>query len=98
MLADRRTGELHHVAFAGNLDQREIAGAAADVADQNGLAIEESFLRLGEVIGDPGLESRGGFFEQSQIYEAGLLGGFDSEFAGFFVERGGNRQNDVLFG
>ena len=45
MLADGGARELDLVAFAVDADQREVAGAAADVADQHHLAVEEALLR-----------------------------------------------------
>ena len=42
MLADGGTGEFHPVAIAIDADQREVAGASADVANQNILAVEHS--------------------------------------------------------
>ena len=78
--------------------RREIAGAAADIADQHGLAVEQFFVRSGEMAGDPGIEGGGGFFEQRQIFDAGCARGFDREFARFFVEAGRHGQHDMLLG
>ena len=50
----------------------EVAGAAADVADQHDLAVEQHLARLREVVGDPGIERRRGLFEQRQLLDARL--------------------------
>jgi len=89
MFSDRGAGEVDFVAVAGDFDEREVAGAAADVADENDLTVEEQLARLVEIAGDPGIEGRGGFFEQREARESGLFSGHDGEFAGFFVEGGG---------
>ena len=98
VLADRGAGEVDQVAFAGDADEAEIAGAAADVADQNDLAIEELLAGRGEVVGDPGIEGRGGLFEQRELLDAGIARGHDGEFARLFVEGGGDGEDDVLLG
>ena len=66
MLADGGAGEVDLVAIARDANQREVAGAAADVADQHHLAIEQQLAGAREIVGDPGIEGRGGFFDQSQ--------------------------------
>ena len=67
MLANGGAGEVDQVALAGDADEAEVAGAAADVADQDDLAIEEELAGLGEVVGDPGVEGGGGFFEEGEL-------------------------------
>ena len=67
MLADGGAGEVDQVAIARDADEAEVAGAAADVADQDDLAIEEELAGLGEVVGDPGVEGGGGFFEEGEL-------------------------------
>ena len=98
MLADRGAGEIDLVAIARDADQREVAGAAADIADQHDLAVEEQLARAREVVGDPGIERRGGFFEQGEARQAGIVRGLHGEFARFFVERRGDGEDDVLLG
>ena len=98
VLADGGAGEVDQVALARDADEAEIAGAAADVADQHDLAVEELFARLGEVVGDPGIEGGGGLFEEGEALDAGIARGHDGEFAGFFVEGCGDGEDDVLFG
>ena len=44
MLADRSSCELDAVALPVYPDKREVAGAAADVAHQHGLTVEEQLL------------------------------------------------------
>jgi len=78
VFADGGAGEFDEVAGAGDFDESEVAGAAADVADENGLAVEELFLGGGEVVGDPGVEGGGGLFDEGDAVEAGLGGGVSS--------------------
>ena len=73
MLADGGAGEIDQIALARDADQAEIAGAAADVADQHDLAIEKQLAGLRQVVGDPGIERGGGLFEQGELGQAGLV-------------------------
>ncbi len=98
MLADGSAREVHQIALAGDANQAEIAGAAADVADQHNLAIEQLLTRLREVVGDPRVERRGGLFEQREALDAGFFRRHDRELAGLFVERSWDGEHDVLFG
>jgi hypothetical protein len=98
VFADGGAGELDEVAGAGDLDEREVAGAAADVADEDGLAVEELLLRGGKVVGDPGVEGGGGLFDERDVFEARLGSGLDGEFAGLFVKGSGDGEDDVLGG
>src|SRR5882724_11250967 len=50
MFADSGAGEIDLVTVTRNTDQREIAGAAANIADEDHLAIEEQTARACEVI------------------------------------------------
>ena len=98
VLADGGAREVDPVAFARDADQAEVAGAAADVADQHDLAVEELLARAREIVGDPGIEGRGGLFEQRQLFEAGFARGHHGELAGLFVEGRGHGEDDVLLG
>jgi hypothetical protein len=64
------------VARAFDADQREVAGAAANVAHEDDHAILQLGARRFEVIGDPGIEGRRGLFEQRQPLDARALRGF----------------------
>ena len=97
VLADGGAREIDAIAFAGDADQREVAGAAADVADQNRLAVEQAFLRTRQIVGDPGIERRGRFFEQRQLFDAGFARGHHGQLARLFVEAGGDGQDHVVF-
>ncbi len=98
MLTDRGAREIDLVAVAGDADQREIAGAAADIADEHDLPVEQQLAGAREVVGDPGVEGRGGFFDQGEARETGVIRGLDGELARFFVEGGGNGEDDVVIG
>ena len=64
MLAHCRARKIDLVAIAAHADQREIAGASADVADQNTLTVEQAFARALQIVGDPRIEGRRRLFEQ----------------------------------
>ncbi len=97
MLADSRASELHAIALAIHSDQREIAGAAADVANQHELSIEQALLRLGQVIGDPGIKCRSRLFHQRELFDPGVARRLHGKLACFFVKRRRNSQHYVLF-
>ena len=64
MPADVRARELDAVAFAIHTNKGEVARAAAHIANQNQLAVEQFFVRSRKVGRDPRIECRGGLFEQ----------------------------------
>ena len=97
MLAHRGACEVHQIAFARDADEAEIAGAAAHVADQHRLAIEELFARLRQVVGDPRIERRRGLLQQRQFLQSGIARGHHGEFARLFVERRRHGEDNVLF-
>ncbi len=98
VLADGGAGELDAVVLAADADEGEVAGAAADVADQHGLSVKELLAGLGEIAGDPGVEGGGGFLEQRELWDAGFASGQDGEFAGLFIEGCGDGEDNVLGG
>jgi hypothetical protein len=87
----------HRLAVAQrDLDQRQVGGAAADVAD-------EQQARLCEFVGEPLLmpeepvvEGRLRFLEQAQVRQPGLPRCRQRQGAGAFVEGGGNGQDQLL--
>jgi hypothetical protein len=95
---DGGTGEVDAVTLAVDADESEVGGAAADIANQDELPIEEVLAGLGEVIRNPGIEGGGGLFEQGEALDAGKAGGFDGEFAGFLVEGGRHGEDDFVLG
>ena len=70
MPAHRSARELDAIAFAIDTHESEVAGAAADVADQHNLPIEQFFVRARQVAGDPGVKGRGWLFEQGKLFNA----------------------------
>ena len=96
MLADGGAREIDAVALAGDADQSEVAGAAADVAHQDRLPVEQALLRTREIVGDPGIKRRGGFFEQRQLLDSRFARGRHRELARFFVEAGGDGEHHVV--
>src|SRR6266850_6787790 len=98
MFADGGAREIDVVTIAGYTNEAEVAGAAADVADQHYLAVEQELAGASEVVGDPGIESCGGFFEQCQFWDSGFGGGGDGQLAGFLIERCRDGEDDVVIG
>ena len=96
MLAHRRARKLDAVAIAIHADQREIASAAADVANQHQLPVEKALLRLRQMIGDPGIKRRGGLFHQRQLFDPGVVRRLHGQLARFFVKRSRDGQHHVL--
>src|SRR5258706_281692 len=96
MFADRRASELDLVAVAMDPDQREVAGAAAHIAHQHELSIEEALLRLREMICDPRIKCGCRFFYQREFFEAGVARSLHRKLARFLVERSGNGEHYVL--
>ncbi len=96
VFANRGASKLDAVAIAIHSDQREVAGAAADVAHQHQLAVEKALLRLRQVIGDPGIKRRRGLFHQRELLDPRGMRGLHGQLARLFVERGRDRQHDVL--
>ena len=86
VLAHRRARKLDAVAIAMHADQREIAGAAADVAHQHQLPVEKALLRLRQMIGDPGIKRRRRLFHQRELFDPGGMRGLHGQLARFFVE------------
>ena len=94
VLADSGAREFDAIALAVDADQCEVAGAAADIANQYDLPIEQALLRLREMVGDPGIERSGRLFDQRQVFNTGLLRRLYCQLARFFIERCGYRQHD----
>jgi len=86
MPADGGACELEPVALARDADEREIRGAAADIAHQHGLAIGEDPARLGRVARNPGVEGRRGLLEQRNLTQTGFAGGGYRQLARLLVE------------
>ena len=97
MIAHGHAMELHLAAFAAaDADQREIGRAAADIADQNFLArLDQSFpIVLMRV--NPGVKGGLRLFDQHHPRQAGQGRRFDGQFAGHLVERGRQREHEIL--
>jgi hypothetical protein len=98
VLAHRGAREIDQIALARHADQAEIAGAAAHVADQHRLPVEQLLARLRQIVGDPRIERRRRLFEQRQLLDAGIARRHHREFARLFVEGRRHGEHDVLFG
>ena len=96
MLSHRRAREIHAIALAPYANQREVAGAAAHVAHQHDLPVEQALLRPRQIVRDPGIKRRRRFFEQRQLLDAGLARGDDGQLASLFIKARGHRQHHVV--
>ena len=67
-------------------DQRKVASAAADIAHQHQLPVEKAFLRLRQMIRDPGIERRRGFFHQRELFNSSGMGSLHGQLARLLVE------------
>src|SRR5712692_6954749 len=97
MFANGCARELDLVAVAMDTDQREVAGAAAHIAHQHELSIEEALLGLREMIRDPRIECRCRFFFEREFFQSGITRSLYGQLARFLIERRGNSEHDVLF-
>ena len=85
-------------------DQAEVGRAAADVADQNQIAIAEVFalsrlcvsIRRVSILRNPGIKRRQRFFEQGEFIEPGAAGRFNRQLTRILIERSGNGEDNFL--
>ncbi len=81
-----------------DLEQAEIGGAAADVADQDALARLDAPIPVVAGGVDPGVEGGLGLFEQQDARQPGVARRLHRELAGDLVERGRHGEHHVLLG
>ena len=99
VIADGHAVELHLAAFAAaDADQREVGRAAADVADEDLLARLDKLVPAVAMGIDPGVERRLRLFDQHHPRQAGQGGRLDRQLPGHFVERGRQREHEILLG
>ena len=96
VLADGRARKFDAVAIAMHFDQREIAGAAADIAHQHQLPVEKALLRLRQMIGDPRIKRGRRLFHQREFFDSSGMRGLHGQLARLFVERSRDGQHHVL--
>ena len=77
-------------------NQRQVRGAAADVAHQHLLRAVQLRGQLLALAKQPVVEGGLRFFQQAQRGQAGIARGLQRQGARAFVERGWHRQHDVL--
>ena len=97
MLAD---GDAMKLDFSARLltsaDQCKVTRSTANVAHQNLLAGPDTLLPVSAVLVDPSVESRLRFFNQHDARQASFGRCPHSQLTGHFVERGGERDDDLL--
>jgi hypothetical protein len=79
-------------------DQREVAGAAADIDDQDDVAGPHLLAPAAGALLNPAVERRLRLLEQDHALAAGGAGRFGGQFAGGRVEGGGDGDDDLLLG
>ena len=97
MFADGDAVEAEGAVFGGLcLNEGEVGGAAADIANKDGFA-GAGGLSVGVVLFvHPVVEGGLGFFDEKDTREACEGGGADGEFAGDFIEGGGHGDDHIL--
>ncbi len=96
VFADRHAMQFE-IAFAfDHRDQREVGRAAAHVDHEDDVADLDLLAPLAVALLDPAIQRRLRFFEQRHAAVARGLGRFGGQFACGRIERGGNRDRDVL--
>ena len=99
VVADGHAVELHLAALAAaDADQGEVGRAAADVADQNLLARLDQLVPVVAMGVDPGVEGRLRLLDQHHPRQTGQGGRLDGQLAGHLVERGRQREHEILLG
>ena len=91
VLTHGHAGERQFTAALGDGDEGEVGGAAADIHHQNEVADGDEPAPVGVAL-HPGVKRGLRLFEQSDVFEAGLFGGFEGQFARHGVE--GSRYRD----
>ena len=95
VIADRDAVQREFAVRLGDGDQREVGGAAADIDDQDEVAHRNALAPIGMAL-DPGVEGRLRLFEQGDVLIAGLLRGFQGQFARHGVEGRGDGDQHLL--
>ena len=98
MLADADALEVEDAFFFRNRDQREIGGAAADVANEDDIAGTNLRAPIGAGLGGPGVKRRERLFQQNDLAKPRRLRGFRRQIFRDFIEGGGDGQNDFGVG
>ena len=79
-----------------NLDQAQIGGSAAHVADQHEPGLRQLFAQSGAVAQEPVVKNGLRFFQQAQFGQTGQLRRAQRQGAGAFVKRGRDGQHQFL--
>ena len=96
VLADGLPGQGELAALLADGDQGEVGRPAADVADEQDVADLDLLPPAVALPGEPGIEGGLRLLEQRDLLQARRARGLDRQLAGDGVERGGDRQEDVL--
>ena len=83
----------------GHADQRQVGGAAADIADQQGIADGEALPPALAAVGQPGIDGRLRLLQEDEVLgQSGGQGGLAGQLPGAGVERGRHGEHDDLPG
>ena len=98
MIADRHAMKLHDsIVTLAHADQCEVCRAAANVADQDLLTGRHQPIPRLRMLINPGVKRGLRFLNQDDAVQAGLSSGLHGQLARHFIERGRERQHEVLF-
>ena len=99
MVADGQPLQDQFALLLGHADQRQVGGAAADVADQQRIAQREALPPALAAIGQPGIDGRLRLFQQHEVLgQAGGQRGLAGQLPRAGVERRRHGQHDDLPG
>ena len=96
VVAHADAGERRLAIFRFDLDQAEVGGAAADVGHQHQARLAQVFAQVRAMPVQPVVQRGLRFFQQANIRQAGLFRRLQRQRTRAFVERGGNREHDLL--
>ncbi len=96
VLADGDALECRAGLVDGDRHEREVGGAAPDVADQHAIPVAEEGGQVGVMRPDPCVERRRRLLDHGQVLETGDPGGLDRQLARLLAERRGNGERDRL--
>ena len=96
MVAHAQAGQPGLAVDQFHLDQAEVGGAAAHIADQHQPGLRQFLGELAAMAQQPVVKHRLRLFQQAQPGQAGLARGGQGQGAGAFIKGGRHRQHQLL--